>query len=369
MSEENQSEGQPVPERPRDDALNTEAIEDPGLSDPGTAPQSPVVQQSTTSPAEPSMTAPQATPSAEPAMPAAQATPPAEQVAPAAQPSASAAAEPAAAPAAPVSKKDMTPEQRAAAIKAAQEKALRMKAERDAAKAAAEGGTAVVPAGAGAAPAVAGPGTWRIPSAAAQEMALARPDARQMVDVASQDRQVRTMIKRRQVLRGGVFASLGGFVILMVGSFANFFNPRHISGFGGLVKVPASVVPKPGEDPRKIFEGKFYLVNLKPGEGGHGAVPPSKDGGLVALYQKCPHLGCTVPWRPEFEFEGDKGWFRCPCHGSTYTRGGARVFGPAPRSMDTMEITIAGDGSLTVNTGKITLGDTNDPQRGKLPAA
>ena len=116
-------------------------------------------------------------------------------------------------------------------------------------------------------------------------------------------------------------------------------------------------MPKPGADPVKIFDGKFYLVNLKPGEGGHGAIPGSEKGGLVALYQKCPHLGCTVPWRPDFDFEGSKGWFRCPCHGSTYTKGGARVFGPAPRSMDTMLTSRStADGSVTVNTGKITLG-------------
>jgi hypothetical protein len=37
--------------------------------------------------------------------------------------------------------------------------------------------------------------------------------------------------------------------------------------------------------------------------------------------------------------------------------------------MDTFDLTIGGDGSLSVNTGKITLGDTSDPQRGKLPPA
>lgn len=341
MAEQNQSDEQPVPERPAEESLNADAIKDPGLSDPGTTPQSPVVESASTPP--------------EPAAAPVQATP-----APAA----------ASAPAAPVSKKDMTPEQRAAAIKAAQEKALRMKAEREAAKAAAEGGTAVVAADAAAAPA-AGPGTWRIPSAAAQEMALARPDARQVADVASQDRQVRTMIKRRQVLRGSVFASLGGFTILALGSFLNFFNPRHVTGFGGPYTVRASEVPQPGDDPKYFILMKGYIVNLKPGQGGHGSIPGSEKGGIVALYQKCVHLGCTVPWRPEFEFEGEKGWFRCPCHGSTYTRGGARVFGPAPRSLDTFPVTINGDGSLLVDTSpsKIKLGDTNDPQRGVLPKA
>lgn len=292
----------------------------------------------------------------QPDQPQGEATPP--PAAPAAQ---------AAAPA-PKSKKDMTPEERAAAIKAAQEKALRLKAEREAAKAAAAG-TAVAVAEP-AAPAAGGNGTvWRIPAAGGQGVTVARPDARQVATVEQTDRQVQVTLKRRQVLRGGVFASLLGFIILSVGSFVNFFNPRHITGFGGIVKVPKSTVPEQGKDPVKIFDAKTWLVNLKPGEGGFQSVPPSKNGGLVALYQKCVHLGCTVPWRADFEFGGERGWFRCPCHGSTYTKGGARVFGPAPRSLDTFDLTINGDGSLSINTGKITLGDTSDPQRGKLPPA
>ena len=286
-----------------------------------------------------------------------------EATTPPAQPAAAQAA----APAAPKSKKDMTPEERAAAIKAAQEKALRLKAEREAAKAAAAG-TAVAVAEP-AAPAAANGTVWRIPAAGGQSVTIARPDARQVAAVEQTAREVQVTLKRRQVLRGGVFASLLGFIILSVGSFVNFFNPRHITGFGGVVKVPKSTVPEQGKDPVKIFDAKTWLVNLKPGEGGFQSVPPSKNGGLIALYQKCVHRGCTVPWRADFEFGGERGWFRCPCHGSTYTKGGARVFGPAPRSLDTFDLTINGDGSLSINTGKITLGDTSDPQRGKLPPA
>jgi cytochrome b6-f complex iron-sulfur subunit len=296
----------------------------------------------------------------QPEQPQAEATPPAPEQAP--QPAAPPAA------AAPKSKKDMTPEERAAAIKAAQEKALRLKAEREAAKAAAAG-TAVATTEP-AAPAPAANGTvWRIPAAGSQGVAVARPDARQVATVEQTDREVQVMIKRRQVLRGGVFASLAGLVFLMVGGFLNFFDPRHVTGFGGVVKVPASTVPKPGADPVKVFAIKGYIVNLKPGEGGFQSVPGSAKGGILALYQKCPHLGCTVPWRPDFSFEGSTGWFRCPCHGSTYTKGGVRVFGPAPRSMDTFDVTVNADGSLTVNTGKITPGTPFDPQRGKLPPA
>ena len=50
----------------------------------------------------------------------------------------------------------------------------------------------------------------------------------------------------------------------------------------------------------------------------------------------------------------------CPCHGSRYDRLGIKAdgpqYGPAPRSMDRFSITVDGDGVLTIDTGKITLG-------------
>jgi len=183
------------------------------------------------------------------------------------------------------------------------------------------------------------------------------------------ERLLAAEVRRRRLLRGGAFGALAGALTLGTGSLLNYANPRHTSGFGGVVRIAASEVPKPGDDPLKIFAIKGSLVNLKPGEGGFGGVVASERGGLIALYQKCPHLGCAVPWRPEFEFGGAKGWFRCPCHGSTYTKGGLRVFGPSPRSLDTFALTRNADGSVTIDTGRITLGDLDDPQRGTLPAA
>jgi cytochrome b6-f complex iron-sulfur subunit len=132
------------------------------------------------------------------------------------------------------------------------------------------------------------------------------------------------------------------------------------------VTVAAARIPKAGDDPVRISEGKFWLVNNRGTQGDVLAV--GGTGGLLALYWKCPHLGCTVPWNPSFDgatvsFPGIIGWFRCPCHGSTYSRAGVRVFGPAPRPMDTMLLTVNGDGSLSVNTGKITTGGADNPLR------
>jgi cytochrome b6-f complex iron-sulfur subunit len=173
-------------------------------------------------------------------------------------------------------------------------------------------------------------------------------------------------LARRSFLRVSAFAGLSLFVGSQIAGFLGFFNLRKPTGFGGVVNVAANRVPAPGGDPVRISEGKFWLVNLTGPEG--DVLGVGGTGGIMALYWKCPHLGCSVPWNPAFNgatvnFPGIIGWFRCPCHGSTYSRAGVRVFGPAPRPMDTMALTVNADGSLNVNTGAVTRGGADNPLR------
>jgi cytochrome b6-f complex iron-sulfur subunit len=173
-------------------------------------------------------------------------------------------------------------------------------------------------------------------------------------------------IARRSFLRVSIFAGLTLTVGALTAGFLGFFNLRKPSGFGGVVTVAKNLVPKPGDSPARVSEGKFWLSHLAGPQG--DVLGVGGTGGLLALYWKCPHLGCTVPWRGDFDggavnFPGVVGWFRCPCHGSTYSRAGIRVYGPAPRPLDTMEISVLGDGTLQVNTGKITRGGADNPLR------
>ncbi len=154
--------------------------------------------------------------------------------------------------------------------------------------------------------------------------------------------------------RRGLLAFFGWATIALVAlqatvAFLFFFWPRKTGTFGSKVSVGSPNDFKVG-DVKYFVEGKFYLSRL--------------EEGFMALYQRCPHVGCTVPWRPEFELPnvapGVKGLFRCPCHGSTYLRNGQIIFGPAPRPMDYMAITNEG-GKLMVNTGAIKRRDKWDP--------
>ena len=168
-------------------------------------------------------------------------------------------------------------------------------------------------------------------------------------------------VSRRNFIRASFWAGLGVTLLGSVGLLLDYLYPRNVQGFGGPVPAGNTADYVKGAPPVPNSEGQVWMANLDPAEtrpGGSGG-----GDGLLALWRKCPHLGCTVPWRQTFNYEGDAGWYRCPCHGSTYTKAGVRVYGPAPRSMDTMAIEIDAAGNITVNTGAITPGGPDNPQR------
>jgi Rieske Fe-S protein len=51
----------------------------------------------------------------------------------------------------------------------------------------------------------------------------------------------------------------------------------------------------------------------------------------------CPHEGCEVDWN------GDERKFLCPCHDSAFGADGARLSGPAQRSLDALPSRVNGD--------------------------
>lgn len=99
--------------------------------------------------------------------------------------------------------------------------------------------------------------------------------------------------------------------------------------------------------PVRNVEGRFWLVKQESGE-------------IIALSQRSTyHLRpCTMPWRPDFEFQGRKGWFRDPCSGSTWDVDGRIMFGPAPRSMDRYRVDIR-DGRVFVDVATLWCGPGN----------
>jgi cytochrome b6-f complex iron-sulfur subunit len=78
---------------------------------------------------------------------------------------------------------------------------------------------------------------------------------------------------------------------------------------------------------------------------------PFPERSVMALWRKCPHLGCQVPQLCESSF-----WFECLCHGSKYSILGEKRDGPAPRGMDHFPISVGDGGAYVINTAEIVSG-------------
>lgn len=132
-----------------------------------------------------------------------------------------------------------------------------------------------------------------------------------------------------------------------------FSYPRIKEGtFGGQFNVDRKATSYTLEEPPELnATGKFYIVkseSLLPVE--DGSTAGDEASGVMAIFQVCTHLGCLVP------FDGGQNRFICPCHGSTFERNSDYVLGPAPRNLDQFAVLVTSDGSITVDTGKKSIG-------------
>jgi nitrite reductase/ring-hydroxylating ferredoxin subunit len=137
-------------------------------------------------------------------------------------------------------------------------------------------------------------------------------------------------LNRRDFLRLGLGALGSVALVELSGIGLLYMQPQALVGeFGGLVTAgavdsfpPASVTPFP--------DGRFFLIR-------------AADGGFLAVYSRCPHLGCTVSW------ESQQDQFVCPCHASRFDNLGSVENPPAPRALDLFAVSIS-DGLLQVDT-------------------
>jgi cytochrome b6-f complex iron-sulfur subunit len=146
--------------------------------------------------------------------------------------------------------------------------------------------------------------------------------------------------------------SLSGFGAAVLA----FLWPSGAGGFGAKITVgkfeDIDAEIEKGDGFAYYPEGRMWVTHY-PKEALQKAKavysPPELNGmeaGYVALYQKCPHLGCRVPACTTSQ------WFECPCHGSQYNRVGEKKGGPAPRGMDRFAMEAKND-TLNVDTGTI----------------
>jgi cytochrome b6-f complex iron-sulfur subunit len=167
-------------------------------------------------------------------------------------------------------------------------------------------------------------------------------------------------VTRRQFLNRGVISM---FVLGLSGFGASvlaFLWPSSTGGFGGKIDLPdglADILAKINDtkEPYYYAPGRLYVSPYpkealpKAEQVYEGGVLEGMKQGIVALYQKCPHLGCRVPWCKTSQ------WFECPCHGSQYNRVGEKKGGPAPRGMDRFPVNVDGQ-KVSVDTGIVVQG-------------
>ena len=166
-------------------------------------------------------------------------------------------------------------------------------------------------------------------------------------------------VTRRQFFNRSTVAmfgmGLGGFGAATLA----FLWPSLSGGFGSKIKVGKKddilAQIQASREPYYVAEARSYIApfpeeSLAKAKAVYsGAVLDGMEQGVVALYQKCVHLGCRVPWCKSSQ------WFECPCHGSQYNRVGERKAGPAPRGLDRFGVSIEG-GLIVVDTKQIIQG-------------
>ncbi|MGQ0520396.1 MAG: ubiquinol-cytochrome c reductase iron-sulfur subunit [Actinomycetota bacterium] len=166
-------------------------------------------------------------------------------------------------------------------------------------------------------------------------------------------------VTRRQFFNRSIvgFFTLGlsGFGAASIG----FLWPTLSGGFGAKIKVGkldeilGDIRSK--REPFYLAEARTWIAPypadaVGKAEGAYeGAVLDGMKEGVVALYQKCVHLGCRVPFCKSAQ------WFECPCHGSRYNRAGEKKAGPAPRGLDRFGVEVSG-GVLSVDTSTLIQG-------------
>lgn len=75
---------------------------------------------------------------------------------------------------------------------------------------------------------------------------------------------------------------------------------------------------------------------------------------IFAIQAICTHLGCTPRWLPL------EGKFKCPCHGSGFTKDGVNFEGPAPRPLERLKISLSDEGELLIDKSQKFLYEKNE---------
>jgi cytochrome b6-f complex iron-sulfur subunit len=166
-------------------------------------------------------------------------------------------------------------------------------------------------------------------------------------------------MSRRSFLRHIFWVGTGILTLEFLAGTTAFLWPNVRSGLGGkftigTAKDIGTVQPDWTKgQPFSFSKARVFLINVPAAESlvdGTNETVADPGDKVLALYRKCPHLGCNIPPLCEKSH-----WFECLCHGSKYNIIGEKRAGPAPRGMDRFEVTVT-DGVYGIDTSAIMSG-------------
>lgn len=186
----------------------------------------------------------------------------------------------------------------------------------------------------------------------------------------SDDVRTGTLLGRRRLLKVGFWSLIGVAIAGFGATIARFLYPTGTDD-DRTYSVAPNDVPRPGGPAFQHNVGGFFLVNLLPDEASgyedRGDTIDIGPGGVLAVSARCSHLGCSVKF--ETHPAPDGGWgqipngFTCHCHGATFSKAGARRFGPTLRGLSTAQCVVSPDGFVTVDMARLKDGADDNAQR------
>lgn len=165
-------------------------------------------------------------------------------------------------------------------------------------------------------------------------------------------------LSRRTFMRRMLGAGAALLSLEFVGGTIAFLWPQIREGVGATFRLGTLsdiAAAEPGfvtGTPYAFAPARIFLVNVPAAEamalGATRAVAEPTAAQLLALWRKCPHLGCQVP-APCADVQR----FQCRCHGSTFNIVGEKMkVGPASRGMDRFPVSVEAGGTVVVDTSQ-----------------
>ena len=180
-------------------------------------------------------------------------------------------------------------------------------------------------------------------------------------------------ISRRGFMRRMLGVGVGILSLEFLGGTLAFLWPNLTEGLGAEINIGTAADINNAQPewknglPFVYGQANLFVVNVPAAKArveGDGTVSspiedpgtdlgeeiPLADRSILALWRKCPHLGCQVP-----QLCDQSQWFECLCHGSKYSVLGEKRDGPAPRGMDRFPVSAEGDAYI-VDTAEVISG-------------